>query len=102
MDNKKSDFEQIFFKNMALVRRYLLLADGEFGRQLVVSLCQLGREIQEPAALAGQIKQHLTDGRPPPALLCPTALNRVLETAIAASLQVIFRVREPSGLEPGS
>ena len=92
MDNKKSD----------LLRRYLLLADGEFGRQLVVSLCQLGREIQEPAALAGQIKQHLTDGRPPPALLCPTALNRVLETAIAASLQVIFRVREPSGLEPGS
>jgi len=74
-------------EHFSALRRYLLLADGEFGRQLVVSLCQLGRGIQEPAALAGQIKQHLTYGRPPPALLCPTALNRVLETAIAASLQ---------------
>jgi len=89
------------------LRRYLLLADGEFGRQLVVSLCQLGREIQQPGQLAGQLHHHIQDGGPPPALLCPTSLNRVLETALTSSLtgstdplarNLTFTLRETSSI----
>ena len=53
-----------------------MLADGEFGRQLVLSLCYLGREIREPGELAGEIREHIHNGASPPLILCPTSLNR--------------------------
>jgi len=60
--------------HLAALRRYLLLADGEFGRQLVVSLCQLDRQPDYPNAKA---RHHP---------FSPAALNRVLETALAGSV----------------
>jgi hypothetical protein len=35
---------------------------------------------------SGELLQHLECGGPPPLLLCPASLNRVLEAAISASL----------------
>ena len=72
--------------HFSALRNYLLLADGEFGRQLVVSLCQLGHNIAEPGRLAGQLHCHLVTGGPPPHLLSPATLNRVLDTAINGSV----------------
>jgi len=60
--------------HLAALRRYLLLADGEFGRQLVVSLCQLDRQPDSPKAKS---LHHP---------FSPAALNRVLETALAGSV----------------
>merc|ERR1712107_38251 len=37
--------------------------------------------------LAGEIRHHLLEGAPCPTILCPTFLNKVLETALSASLQ---------------
>ena len=72
--------------HLAALRHYLLLADGEFGRQLVLSLCtQLGQTSEAPSLLAGQLYSHLVTGSPPPHLLSPATLNRVLDTAIASS-----------------
>ena len=68
------------------LRKYLLLADGEFGRQLVVSLCQLGQNIGSPGQLADQLHSHLLAGAPPPHLLSPANLNRVLDSAINGSV----------------
>ena len=72
--------------HLAALRNYLLLADGEFGRQLVMSLCsQLGQASEAPSLLAGQLYSHLVTGSPPPHLLSPATLNRVLDTALASS-----------------
>jgi len=71
--------------HLIALRRYLFLADGEFGRQLVISMCMLGKELNPAAELAGELHQHLVENAPVPALLCPGSLNRVLEAAIAAS-----------------
>jgi len=68
------------------LRKYLLLSDGEFGRQLVLSLCQLGQTIDQPSQLAGQLHSHLWSGAPPPHLLSPVSLNRVLDSALAGSV----------------
>eukprot|EP00092_Neocalanus_flemingeri_P034456 GFUD01037467.1.p1 GENE.GFUD01037467.1~~GFUD01037467.1.p1 ORF type:complete len:1338 (+),score=286.80 GFUD01037467.1:40-4053(+) len=68
------------------LRKYLLLADGEFGRQLVLSLCQLGQTMDQPSRLAGQLHSHLWSGAPPPHLLSPASLNRVLDSALAGSV----------------
>jgi hypothetical protein len=68
------------------LRKYLLLADGEFGRQLVLSLCHLGQTIDQPGQLAGQLHSHLWSGAPPPHLLSPASLNRVLDSALAGSV----------------
>ena len=62
--------------HLAALRSYLFLADGEFGRQLVLSLCQLGGSLQRPGHLAEQLHSHLTRGAPPPHILSPTSLNR--------------------------
>ena len=73
-------------EHFAALRNYLLLADGEFGRQLVMSLCQLaGQSTEHPAQLAGQLHSHLQSGGPAPLLLSPATLNRVLDTAISSS-----------------
>ena len=45
--------------HFSALRNYLLLADGEFGRQLVLSLCQLGHQLDHPSQLAGQLHSHL-------------------------------------------
>ena len=68
------------------LRKYLLLADGEFGRQLVLSLCQLGHNMDQPGQLAGQLHSHIWSGAPPPHLLSPASLNRVLDCALAGSV----------------
>ena len=73
-------------EQLAAVRNYLLLADGEFGRQLVKQLCQLGHALAPPAQLATQLYSHLRAGAPPPHLLSPAALNRVLDSALAGSV----------------
>lgn len=73
--------------HFSALRNYLLLADGEFGRQLVVSLCQLGHNMGEPGRLAGQLHCHLVTGGPPPHLLSPATLNRLLDTAINGSVR---------------
>ena len=54
---------------------YLLLAHGEFGGQLVISLCQLGNSLGE-ADLPNQLVQHLHGWAPPPHMLGPAPLNR--------------------------
>jgi len=68
------------------LRKYLLLADGEFGRQLVLSLCHLGQTMDQPSQLAGQLHSHIWSGAPPPHLLSPASLNRVLDSALAGSV----------------
>jgi len=68
------------------LRKYLLLADGEFGRQLVLSLCHLGQTMEQPSQVAGQLHSHLWSGAPPPHLLSPASLNRVLDSALAGSV----------------
>ena len=68
------------------LRNYLLLADGEFGRQLVSSLCQLGQTMDHPSTVASQLHSHFRSGAPLPLLLSPTALNKVLDTAISSSV----------------
>ena len=78
--------ERQLAEHFSALRNYLLLADGEFGRQLVVSLCQLGQNMAEPGRLAGQLHLHLVTGGPPPHLLSPATLNRVLDTAINGSV----------------
>ena len=78
--------ERQLAEHFSALRNYLLLADGEFGRQLVVSLCQLGQTMAEPGRLAGQLHCHLVTGGPPPHLLSPATLNRVLDTAINGSV----------------
>eukprot|EP00088_Acartia_fossae_P012325 TRINITY_DN16353_c0_g1_i10.p1 TRINITY_DN16353_c0_g1~~TRINITY_DN16353_c0_g1_i10.p1 ORF type:complete len:982 (+),score=253.08 TRINITY_DN16353_c0_g1_i10:307-2946(+) len=67
------------------LRRYLFMADGEFGRQLVISMCMLGKDMNPADQVAGELHQHLVGGAPAPSLLCPGSLNRVLETAVCAS-----------------
>jgi hypothetical protein len=37
-------------------------------------------------SILGELLQHLEGGASPPLLLCPAALNRVLEAAVSASL----------------
>ena len=78
-------------EHFSALRNYLLLADGEsmsyvatilyliiidcvlgeFGRHLVMSLCQLGQSMDQPASLAGQLHSHLMSGSAPPHLLSP-------------------------------
>merc|ERR1719419_701079 len=68
------------------LKNYLLLADGEFGRQLVLSLCQLGHQLDHPSQLAGQLHSHFQSGAPVPMMMSPTTLNRVLDTALSGSI----------------
>jgi len=68
------------------LKNYLLLADGEFGRQLVLSLCQLGHQLDHPSQLAGQLYSHFQSGAPVPMMLSPSTLNRVLDTALSGSI----------------
>ena len=78
--------ERRLAEHFIALRKYLLLADGEFGRQLVMSLCQLSQTMVSPLQLADQLHSHLTTGGPAPHLLSPANLNRVLDSAINGSV----------------
>jgi len=74
------------FDHFQAMRRYLFLADGEFGRQLVLSLCKLGHTMDQPSIAADQLYSHYRAGAPPPIFLSPASLNRVLDSALAGSV----------------
>jgi len=52
----------------------------------VSSLCQLGQTMDHPSTVASQLHSHFRSGAPLPVLLSPTALNKVLDTAISSSV----------------
>jgi len=78
--------------HLAALRSFLFLGDGEFGRQLVLSLCHLGGALQKPGEVAAQLHSHLSMGGPAPRMLSPTSLNRVLDCAVAGSQDPLARL----------